>query len=143
IGTPDALETFLFTARGRHPPPSHNLEPSETHKTRAPTAERLGIPVSAVTVESGDTTLPPSPVTGGSNQTASCCSVVLKACGAIRRKLYGSSSETVGGPVRWCDRRGSGDVPARLCATSCSGALRGRPMYRLRGRSLRARGRAE
>src|SRR5215831_357675 len=61
-------------------------------------AERLGIPVSAVTVESGDTTLPPSPVAGGSNQTASCCSVVLKACDAIRRKLYGSSSETVGGP---------------------------------------------
>jgi xanthine dehydrogenase YagR molybdenum-binding subunit len=94
------LETFLFTARGRHPPPSHNLEPSETHKTRAPTAERLGIPVSAVTVESGDTTLPPSPVAGGSNQTASCCSVVLKACDAIRRKLFGSSSETVGGRVR-------------------------------------------
>jgi len=63
-------------------------------------AERLGIPVSAVTVESGDTTLPPSPVAGGSNQTASCCSVVLKACDAIRRKLFGSSSETVGGPMR-------------------------------------------
>jgi xanthine dehydrogenase YagR molybdenum-binding subunit len=62
-------------------------------------AERLGIPVSAVTVETGDTTLPPSPVAGGSNQTASCCSVVMKACDAVRRKLYGSSSETVGGPV--------------------------------------------
>jgi xanthine dehydrogenase YagR molybdenum-binding subunit len=60
-------------------------------------AERLGIPVSAVTVETGDTTLPPSPVAGGSNQTASCCSVVMKACDAVRRKLYGSSSETVGG----------------------------------------------
>jgi xanthine dehydrogenase YagR molybdenum-binding subunit len=62
-------------------------------------AERLGIPVSAVAVETGDTTLPPSPVAGGSNQTASCCSVVMKACDAVRRKLYGSSSETVGGPV--------------------------------------------
>jgi xanthine dehydrogenase YagR molybdenum-binding subunit len=60
-------------------------------------AERLGIPVSAVTVETGDSTLPPSPVAGGSNQTASCCSVVMKACDAVRRKLYGSSSETVGG----------------------------------------------
>jgi len=50
-------------------------------------AERLGIPVSAVTVETGDTTLPPSPVAGGSNQTASCCSVVMKACDAIRAKL--------------------------------------------------------
>jgi xanthine dehydrogenase YagR molybdenum-binding subunit len=60
-------------------------------------AERLGVPVSAVTVETGDTTLPPSPVAGGSNQTASCCSVVMKACDAINRKLHGSNSETVGG----------------------------------------------
>jgi xanthine dehydrogenase YagR molybdenum-binding subunit len=61
-------------------------------------AERLGIPVSAVSVETGDTTLPPSPVAGGSNQTASCCSVVMKACDAIRRKLFGGNTETVGGP---------------------------------------------
>src|SRR4029077_4510720 len=38
-------------------------------------------------VETGDSTLPPSPVAGGSNQTASCCSVVMKACDAIRDKL--------------------------------------------------------
>jgi xanthine dehydrogenase YagR molybdenum-binding subunit len=50
-------------------------------------AERLGIPVTNVTVETGDSTLPPSPVAGGSNQTASCCSVVMKACDAIRDKL--------------------------------------------------------
>ena len=50
-------------------------------------AERLGIPVSAVTVETGDSALPPSPVAGGSNPTASCCSVVMKACDAIKAKL--------------------------------------------------------
>jgi len=50
-----------------------------------------------VTVETGDSTLPPSAVAGGSNQTASCCSVVMKACDHIRRKLYGTTSETVGG----------------------------------------------
>jgi xanthine dehydrogenase YagR molybdenum-binding subunit len=50
-------------------------------------AERLGIPVSNVKVETGDSTLPPSPVAGGSNQTASCCSVVMKACDAIRDRL--------------------------------------------------------
>jgi xanthine dehydrogenase YagR molybdenum-binding subunit len=62
-------------------------------------AERLGIPVSAVAVETGDSALPPSPVAGGSNQTASCCSVVMKACDAIKSKLSqpgttGSSSAT-------------------------------------------------
>jgi xanthine dehydrogenase YagR molybdenum-binding subunit len=50
-------------------------------------AERLGIPFTSVTVETGDSALPPSPVAGGSNQTASCCSVVMKACDAIMAKL--------------------------------------------------------
>jgi xanthine dehydrogenase YagR molybdenum-binding subunit len=50
-------------------------------------AQRLGIPLSSVSIETGDTTLPPSPVAGGSNQTASCCNVVMKACDAIREKL--------------------------------------------------------
>jgi len=50
-------------------------------------AERLGIPLAAVTIETGDSALPPSPVAGGSNQTASCCSVVMKACDAIKAKL--------------------------------------------------------
>jgi xanthine dehydrogenase YagR molybdenum-binding subunit len=51
------------------------------------TAEQLGIPVSAVEVETGDSALPPAPVAGGSNQTASCCSVVTKACEAIKARL--------------------------------------------------------
>jgi xanthine dehydrogenase YagR molybdenum-binding subunit len=63
-------------------------------------AERLGIPVSSVNVEMGDGNFPPSPVAGGSNQTASCCSVVLKACDAINAKLNGgqpvTAAETVG-----------------------------------------------
>jgi xanthine dehydrogenase YagR molybdenum-binding subunit len=50
-------------------------------------AERLGMPLSSVTVEVGDSRLPPAPVAGGSNTTASCCSAVLKACDAIRAKL--------------------------------------------------------
>jgi xanthine dehydrogenase YagR molybdenum-binding subunit len=50
-------------------------------------AERLGIAVAKVSVETGDSALPPAPVAGGSNQTASCCSVVMKACDAIKAKL--------------------------------------------------------
>jgi xanthine dehydrogenase YagR molybdenum-binding subunit len=50
-------------------------------------AEQLGIPLSSVTVELGDSNLPPAPVAGGSNTTASACSAVLKACQAIRAKL--------------------------------------------------------
>ncbi len=50
-------------------------------------AESLGIPLSSVTVELGDSKLPPAPVAGGSNTTASACSAVMKACRSIRARL--------------------------------------------------------
>ena len=43
-------------------------------------------PARAGEVEMGDSSLPPAPVAGGSNQTASCCSVVMKACDAMTRE---------------------------------------------------------
>jgi len=58
-------------------------------------AERLGVPVSSVTVELGDSTLPPAPPAGGSNTTASACSAVIKACDALRAKLA-PKQESVG-----------------------------------------------
>ncbi len=62
-------------------------------------AERLGVPLSAVEVQLGDSALPPAPVAGGSNTTASVCSAVAKACDAIRIKLGinngGAPSETL------------------------------------------------
>jgi xanthine dehydrogenase YagR molybdenum-binding subunit len=61
-------------------------------------AERLDIALENVRVEVGDSTLPPVPVAGGSNQTASCCSAVMKACDAILAKLNtaGGNAQTVG-----------------------------------------------
>jgi xanthine dehydrogenase YagR molybdenum-binding subunit len=59
-------------------------------------AERLGIPLSKIEVALGDSELPPAPVAGGSNTTASACNAVAKACVAVTRKLYGTTSETVG-----------------------------------------------
>jgi xanthine dehydrogenase YagR molybdenum-binding subunit len=55
-------------------------------------AERLGVPMSAVTVELGDSALPPAIVAGGSSTTASVCSAVLKACDAIRARLLQTAS---------------------------------------------------
>jgi xanthine dehydrogenase YagR molybdenum-binding subunit len=81
-------------------------------------AERLGIPVSSVNVEMGDSNFPPSPVAGGSNQTASCCSVVLKACDAINAKLNGgqpvAAAETVGRAAADGDGEKLADRFARL-----------------------------
>ncbi|TIR61134.1 MAG: xanthine dehydrogenase family protein molybdopterin-binding subunit, partial [Mesorhizobium sp.] len=61
-------------------------------------SERLGVSIDKVTVEMGDSSLPPAPVSGGSISTASVCSAVLKACDAIRAKLSaGATAE--GGPL--------------------------------------------
>jgi xanthine dehydrogenase YagR molybdenum-binding subunit len=59
-------------------------------------AERLSIPLGAVDIEMGDSDLPPAPVAGGSNTTASACSAVTKACDAIRRRLSDVEGQTVG-----------------------------------------------
>ncbi|HET7911194.1 MAG TPA: xanthine dehydrogenase family protein molybdopterin-binding subunit, partial [Pseudolabrys sp.] len=75
-------------------------------------AERLGVPLSSVTVELGDTSLPPAPVAGGSNTTASACCAVMKACDAIRRKLYGSANETVGGSAVPSEAAGDNSLEA-------------------------------
>ena len=62
-------------------------------------AERLGIELSSVTVEVGDSRLPPAPVAGGSNTTASSCSAVLKTCDAIRSKLFHAAVTANDGPL--------------------------------------------
>jgi xanthine dehydrogenase YagR molybdenum-binding subunit len=58
-------------------------------------AERLNVDISAVTVEAGDTNLPPAPVAGGSNSTASICSAVLTACDRIRARRDARPNEEV------------------------------------------------
>jgi xanthine dehydrogenase YagR molybdenum-binding subunit len=51
-------------------------------------AEKLGVPVEKVSVFIGDSDLPPAPVAGGSNSTASTCSAVMMVCDQIRRRLF-------------------------------------------------------
>jgi xanthine dehydrogenase YagR molybdenum-binding subunit len=62
-------------------------------------AEELGVEVDAVAVEMGDTNLPPAPVSGGSNSTASVCSAVMKACAAIRAQLFSAAVNAKSGPL--------------------------------------------
>jgi xanthine dehydrogenase YagR molybdenum-binding subunit len=62
-------------------------------------AERLGVELSSVTVEVGDSRLPPAPVAGGSNTTASTCNAVMKACDAIREKLFRATATANDAPL--------------------------------------------
>jgi xanthine dehydrogenase YagR molybdenum-binding subunit len=50
--------------------------------------EKLGVPVEKVAVFIGDSDLPPAPVAGGSNSTASTCSAVMMVCDQIRQRLF-------------------------------------------------------
>jgi xanthine dehydrogenase YagR molybdenum-binding subunit len=58
----------------------------------------LGAPVEQVTVEVGDSDLPPAPGAGGSNSTASCCNVVAKACEEIRDRIAKAAVQANDGP---------------------------------------------
>jgi xanthine dehydrogenase YagR molybdenum-binding subunit len=50
-------------------------------------ADRLGLPVEQVTVEAGDSDLPPGGLAAGSTHAASTCNVVAKACEMIRERV--------------------------------------------------------
>ncbi len=62
-------------------------------------AERLGLKPEQVRVVMADSALPPAPVSGGSNVTASACNVVAKACDAIRDKFVGAARQMAMGPA--------------------------------------------
>lgn len=62
-------------------------------------ADRLGVSVEQVQVDVGDSNLPPSPVAGGSNSTASICNVVAMACDDIRRQLVAAATGFGEGPL--------------------------------------------
>jgi len=50
-------------------------------------SDRLGVAPEKIAVEIGNSDLPPAPVAGGSNTTASVCNVVAKACEQIRARI--------------------------------------------------------
>jgi xanthine dehydrogenase YagR molybdenum-binding subunit len=51
-------------------------------------SQRLRVPLEKVSVAIGDSDLPPAPVAGGSNSTASTCSTVMMVCDQVRRRLF-------------------------------------------------------
>jgi xanthine dehydrogenase YagR molybdenum-binding subunit len=59
-------------------------------------SDRLGVPLDKIAVELGDSDLPPAPVAGGSNTTASVCNVVAKACEQIKKQLAESNDPFAG-----------------------------------------------
>ncbi len=63
-------------------------------------ADKLGLKVEDIDVRIGDSELPPAPVAGGSNSTASVCNVVAKACEQIRAQLAASAVAAADSPLK-------------------------------------------
>jgi xanthine dehydrogenase YagR molybdenum-binding subunit len=68
-------------------------------------AEGFGIPVDQVRVEVGDSSLPPGPVAGGSNSTASVCNAVAKGCRDIRERIIAAAVAAAEGPLKGLSAR--------------------------------------
>lgn len=62
-------------------------------------AEQLGVPMTKIKVQLGDSDLPPAIVAGGSSTTASVCSAVYKGCSAIKEKLIRAAARANDGPL--------------------------------------------
>ena len=60
-------------------------------------ADRLGLPLERVTVELGDTDLPPGSIAGGSNGSAASCNAVAVACEQLRARLAQAAVAARGG----------------------------------------------
>jgi xanthine dehydrogenase YagR molybdenum-binding subunit len=80
--------------------------------------EKLGVPIEKVAVFIGDSDLPPAPVAGGSNSTASTCSAVMMVCDQIRRRLFKAlmPNETLVDKAK--ETVGIGQTPSTLAARS-------------------------
>jgi xanthine dehydrogenase YagR molybdenum-binding subunit len=79
-------------------------------------AERLGVPTERVSVVIGDSDLPPAPVAGGSNSTASCCSAVMVVCDQIRQRLFKALMPDEGMIDKGKETVGVGQTPAGQAA---------------------------
>jgi len=80
-------------------------------------AEKLKVPIEKVSVFVGDSDLPPAPVAGGSNSTASTCSAVMMVCEQIRQRLFKAmTQESLIDKTK--ETVGVGRTPATEAATS-------------------------
>jgi xanthine dehydrogenase YagR molybdenum-binding subunit len=66
-------------------------------------ADTLGLPMKSVTAQIGDSSLPTSPVEGGSWTAASAGAAVSKACVDVREKLFGHARKMTNSPLADAD----------------------------------------
>ncbi len=82
------------------------------------TADALGVPFERVTFKLGDSTLPPAPVAGGSNSTATVSSSIVEACNALYAKLVQAAIADANSPLHGMKPADVGTGGGRVFAKS-------------------------
>ncbi|MBK1658310.1 xanthine dehydrogenase family protein molybdopterin-binding subunit [Paracraurococcus ruber] len=100
LGAATARVTLTPDGRARVQTAAHEIGTGTYTVVAQAAAEGLGLPLEKVLVEMGSSELPPSPVSGGSNVTASVCAVVMKACEEIRARIAAAAGQ---GPLQGRD----------------------------------------
>jgi xanthine dehydrogenase YagR molybdenum-binding subunit len=86
IGAASARVTLFPNGEVRVQTAAHDVGTGAYTAIGLAAAQGLGVKLAKVQVELGNSDLPPAPVAGGSNTTASVCTVVMKACDEIRAR---------------------------------------------------------
>lgn len=100
LGAATARVTLTPDGHARVQTAAHEIGTGTYTVVAQAAAEGLGLPLEKVVVEMGSSELPPAPVSGGSNVTASVCTVVMQACEQIRARLAAAAQE---GPLQGRD----------------------------------------
>jgi xanthine dehydrogenase YagR molybdenum-binding subunit len=86
-------------------------------------SDLLGLPLDAIEVNIGDSRLPAAPMSAGSNSTASVCTVVAKACEAIRQRIAQSAVKAGSSPLKGYPEGSVRLIDGRATSGECSELL--------------------
>jgi xanthine dehydrogenase YagR molybdenum-binding subunit len=93
--TPDGKATMMLAA--------HEIGTGAYTTVAVTVAHSLGLEVEAVTVQMGDSDLPPVTVAGGSNNAATTTHVAMKACEEARRRIAEAAVKADDSPLHGAD----------------------------------------
>lgn len=104
IGPAHCRITLDVEHDGKHP---HALVEVGTHEigtgirtvVALTVADLLGLPLEAIEVRIGDSSLPAAPLSAGSNSTATVCNVLAKCCEAIRQQIATAAVNNTRSPL--------------------------------------------
>ncbi|HEY3951473.1 xanthine dehydrogenase family protein molybdopterin-binding subunit [Phenylobacterium sp.] len=114
IGPAAARLTLTPQGKARIELAAHEIGTGAYTTVAIAVADGLGLKVSDVTVELGDSRFPPVPVAGGSNNAASTTNVAMKACEGVRSRLALAAVKNNAGAFAGADAAGLKLVSGKL-----------------------------